>query len=130
MNDNGTHARIAETVEAFNTRRYDAAADLASAMQARSVGQDEVFWMGLAETCRGFSLIMGGELRKAQPLLVAAMEKLRNFGFRHQELEVTSVLAGLRRGIEESRMVLDKEKRTFDLSLLPKLKMSARADER
>ena len=129
MSDSRTTAKIAQAVEAFNTRRYDDAADLAAAMQSQAVGQDEVFWMGLTETCRGFSLIMGGELRKAQPVLVAAMEKLRNFGYRHQELEVTSVLAGLRRGIEESRMVLDKEKRTFDLSLLPKLKMSARADE-
>lgn len=129
MHDNDTAARIAETVEAFNARRYDRAADLAAAMRARSVGRDEVFWLGFHETCRGFSLVMVGELHNAQPLLVAAMEKLRNFGFRHQELEVTSVLAGLRRGIEESRMVLDKEKRTFDLSLLPKLKMSARADQ-
>jgi|GEM_PF-1405772 len=129
MHDTGAHAKIAEAVEAFNTRRYDHAADLTAAMRASTVGKDEVFWLGLHETCRAFSLILAGELANAQPLLVAAMEKLRNFGFRHQELEVTSVLAGLRRGLEETRMVLDKEKRTFDLSLLPKLKMTARADQ-
>lgn len=128
MNDSRTPDLIARTVEAFNTRRYDEAADLTSAVLSEAVGRDELFWLGMNEACRGFSLIMTGELRKAGPLLVASMEKLRNFGYRHENLEVTSVLAGLRLGVEESRQVLDKEKRVFDLSLLPKLKMSARAD--
>jgi len=121
---------LVRTIDAFNRRQYDDAADLTNTMLQNVVGKDELFWLGMSEACRGFSLVMGGELRKSQPLMVAAMEKLRNFGYRHQNLEITSVLAGLRRGIEESTMVLSKEKRVFDLSLLPKLKMSASADNR
>jgi len=130
MNDTQNNDILTRTIDAFNRRQYNDASDLAGEMLQEAVGRDELFWLGMSEACRGFSLIMDGELRKSQPLLVAAMEKLRNFGYRHQNLEVTSVLAGLRRGIEESQMVLDKEKRVFDLSLLPKLKMSASADAR
>jgi hypothetical protein len=130
MNSTPNNDVLARTIDSFNRREYDEAANLTNTMLQDVVGKDELFWLGMSEACRGFSLIMGGELRKSQPLMVAAMEKLRNFGYRHQNLEITSVLAGLRRGIEESTMVLNKDKRVFDLSLLPKLKMSARADNR
>jgi len=128
---NDTHLDVlARMVHAFNGRRFDEAEGLASAQLNEAVGKDELFWMGLRETCAGFSLIMAEDFGEADPLLVAAMEKLRNFGYRHQSLEVTSVLAGLRRGVEEIRMVQAGEKKMFDVSLLPKIKMSARADAR
>jgi hypothetical protein len=128
-NDNSAKA-LADLVESFNGRRYDDAEAVASVQLGEAVGKDELFWMGLRESCAGFSLVMSDDFKKADPLLVAAMEKLRNFGYRHQNLEVTSVLAGLRRGVEEIRMVQAGEKKMFDVSLLPKIKMSAKADAR
>ncbi len=130
MSNDTTYDVLNQLVETFNGRRYDAAERIAATMLDTAVGKDELFWMGLRETCAGFSLIMDDEFKKADPLLVAAMEKLRNFGYRHQNLEVTSVLAGLRRGVEEIRMVQAGDKKMFDVSLLPKLKMSAKADAR
>jgi hypothetical protein len=121
---------LSRMVHSFNGRRFDEAEGLAAAQLNEAVGKDELFWMGLRETCAGFSMIMAEDFNKADPLLVAAMEKLRNFGYRHQSLEVTSVLAGLRRGVEEIRMVQAGDKNMFDVSLLPKIKMSARADAR
>lgn len=127
-NDQLSFKALNKTVEAFNDRRYREAAETASRMLDEAVGRDEVFWMGMHETCRGFELIIAGQRRKAEPLLVAAMEKLRNFGYRYLNLEVTSVLAGIRCGVEEIRSVEGKRKRLFDVSLLPKLKMSQSAD--
>lgn len=129
MNDtDSTRNALTSMVDAFNARRYDDAEEHASAMLAEAVGRDELFWMGLRETCAGFAMVMDGKLKKADPVMVAAMEKLRNFGYRYLDLEVTSVLAGLRRGVEEIRFVGAGEKKMFDVSLLPKIKMSAKAD--
>ncbi len=61
---------------------------------------------------------------------VKAMEKLRHFGYRYGNVEVTSVLAGLRRGIEEIRSVEAGQKKMFDTTLLPQIKLSGSADER
>ena len=41
---------------------------------------------------------------------------------------MTSVLAGLRQGIEEIRSVREKRKTNFDVTLLPNIKMAAKAD--
>lgn len=116
------------TVAAFNDRRYEEASILAQKALADASGKDELFWLGVYETCLGFSLVMNNNLSEAERNLVAAMEKLRNFGFRRQDLEVTSVLAGIRRGIEEIHSVLGERKRIFDVSILPRLKLSAEAD--
>ena len=130
MSNDTTGAALASLVEFFNGRRYEDAEAVAAAQLEEAVGRDELFWMGLRESCAGFAGIMADDFGAADPLLVAAMEKLRNFGYRHQNLEVTGVLAGLRRGVEEIRMVQAGEKKKFDVSLLPKIKMSARADAR
>ena len=128
-NEQNTPENLARLVEAFNARRYDDAEAMAAAMLDEAVGREELLWMGLRETCTAFGLIADGQLKKVGPILVAAMEKLRNFGYRYETLEVTSVLAGLRLGAEESRAVLAGEKTMFDMSLLPKLKMSAKAED-
>ena len=86
--------------------------------------------MGLLETCQGFSMIMEKDLAGAEPKMLGAMEKLRNFGYRYNNLEVTSILAGLRLGLEEVRNVKSGQKTMFDVSLLPKMKMAAEADTR
>ncbi len=119
---------LLQTVKAFNERRYDEASILAQKALDDAAGLDELFWLGMYETCLGFSLVMNNNLMDAEAKLVAAMEKLRNFGFRHDALEVTSVLAGIRRGIEEIHSVLGEHKRAFDVSLLPRMKLSAEAE--
>jgi hypothetical protein len=119
---------LERTVTAFNARRY---AEAATAAREGSLlapaGRDALFWGGLHEACLGFALLMDAKLVPAELKMVAAIEKLRNFGFLYQDCEVTSVLAGLRLGIEEIRNVREKRKGMFDVSLLPSLKMVARA---
>lgn len=127
--DRNIPAILDDLVEAFNARRYADAEVVAAEMLDEAVGRDELLWMGLRETCASFALISEGQYKKAGPILVAAMEKLRNFGYRYETLEVTSVLAGLRLGAEESRAVLAGEKAMFDMSLLPRLKLSAKAED-
>jgi len=116
------------TIETFNGRRFAEAEQLASRALAGAVGRDELFWMGLRDACHGFSLVANGRLAGAEPVMVAAMEKLRNFGFRYRDVEITSLLAGLRRGVEEIRSVQVGQRRTFDMSLLPRIKMARKAD--
>ena len=119
---------LTSTIDAFNGRRYREAEQLAAKALQEAVGRDELFWLGLHETCHGFALIMEGQVAQAQPVLIAAMENLRNFGFRYHDVEVTSVLAGLRRGVEEARVVGEGRKRIFDVSLLPRIKRARKAD--
>ena len=117
-----------DAVIAFNTRRYDDAVTLTAVGLRNAVGRDELFWMGLHEASLAFSDIAGNKLADSESKLVASMEKLRHFGYRHQNLEVTSVLAGLRRGLEEVRAVRTGQRRIFDVTLLPQIKMAAKAD--
>jgi hypothetical protein len=122
---------LERTVTAFNARRYadaERAAREGAALAQTAGGRDALFWTGLHETCVGFALLMDRKLGPAEARMAAAIEKLRNFGFLYSELEVTSVLAGLRQGVEEIRHVREKRKAQFDVSLLPNLKMAARAD--
>ena len=120
---------LTDAVTAFNSRRYVDAAALTAQGLRNAVGRDELFWIGLNETCHAFAHIADNKLTQAEPKLVSAMEKLRHFGYRYQNLEVTSVLAGLRRGLEETRAVRGGRRRIFDVSLLPQIKMAARAEE-
>jgi len=120
---------LERTVAAFNQRHYAQAAVIAESGCQEAEGRDEAFWIGLHDTCLGFAQVMAGDLAPAEKKLVAAMEGLRNFGFRYQNLEVTSALAGLRRATEEIRAVREGNKKIFDLSLLPQLKLAAKADD-
>ena len=95
------HAVLQQTVRAFNLRRFDAAARHAAEGLAGAQGRDEAFWMGLGEACEGYALLMGGQLDRAEPKMIAAMQKLRNFGFRYENFEVTVALAGVRQAVEE-----------------------------
>lgn len=124
MNDN----HIEKTVKAFNARLWGEAVNESAEGLATAQGRDEVFWMGLHEACQGYALLDGGQLVKAEAKLVASMEKLRNFGFRYRNFEVTGALAGVRLAIEEIRAVRNRNKRVFDVSLLPQWKLAARAD--
>lgn len=119
-----------DAVTAFNSRRYDEAVALTAVGLREAVGREELFWMGLHETSQGFAFIAGEKLPQAEEKLVSAMEKLRHFGYRHRSLEVTSILAGLRRGLEEVREVRTGRRRIFDTTLLPQIKMAAKADNR
>jgi hypothetical protein len=125
-----THEEILEQmVASFNQRRFAAAAELAAHGGRIAQGREEAFWMGLTEACQGYQLIMERRLPQAETKLVAAMEKLRNFGFTFQQFEVTSALAGVRRAVEEIRLVRDRHKKTFDITLLPQLRLMAKADD-
>ncbi len=124
MND----AALNRTITAFNNRNFKAATREAAGGLAGSVGSDEAFWMGLQETCEGFSYLMDGKYAHAERSLVMAMRTLRNFGFRYGNFEVTSALAGIRRSVEEIRLVRTGGK-VFDLSLLPRIKLAAKADD-
>lgn len=124
MSDN----HIERTVKAFNARLWGEAVNESAEGLAVAQGRDEVFWMGLHEACQGYALLDGGQMPKAEAKLVSAMEKLRNFGFRYQNFEVTGALAGIRLAIEEIRAVRNRNKRVFDVSLLPQWKLAARAD--
>ncbi|MBE0567256.1 MAG: hypothetical protein IH621_14950 [Krumholzibacteria bacterium] len=123
------NAVLQQTVKAFNLRRFDAAARHAAEGLADAQGRDEAFWMGLGEACEGYALLMGGQLDRAEQKMVAAMQKLRNFGFRYENFEVTVALAGVRQAVEEIRAVRARRKRVFDVSLLPQLRLAAKADD-
>jgi hypothetical protein len=121
---------LTRSVEAFNNRRYADSVALTAEGLKGAVGRDELFWMGLHEAAVGFELVTAKQPRKGEQKMIEAMEKLRHFGYRYENVEVTSVLAGLRRGIEEIRSVESGQKKMFDMTLLPQIKMSGSADER
>ncbi len=125
MND----IHIENTIKAFNARLWGEAVQQSAEGLAESQGRDEAFWMGLHEACQGYALLDNKELAQAERKLVASMEKLRNFGFRYNNFEVTAALAGIRLAVEELRAVRSRNKKIFDVSLLPQFKMAARADD-
>ncbi len=120
---------IEKTIKAFNARLWGEAVQQSAEGLAAAQGRDEVFWMGLHEACQGYALLDGNQLAKAERKLVASMEKLRNFGFRYNNFEVSGALAGIRLAVEEIRAVRNRHKKIFDVSLLPQLKLAARADD-
>ena len=122
-------SHLHQTVSAFNSRQYEKAARQAAEGLATAQGRDEAFWMGLLETCEGFALLTGNQMLQAERKLVAAMEKLRNFGFRYNHFEVTASLAGTRRCVEEIRLTRQAKGKIFDVSLLPQMRLSAKADD-
>jgi hypothetical protein len=122
-------SHLNQTVAAFNIRKYDHAARQAAEGLATAQGRDEAFWMGILETCEGFSLLQAKNMMKAEQKLIAAMEKLRNFGFRYNSFEVTASLAGTRRCVEEIRLTRQHKSKKFDVSLLPQMRLAAKADD-
>ncbi len=122
-------SHLDQTVSAFNTRRYEDAARQAAEGLARAQGRDEAFWMGILETCEGFALLQAKQMLKAERKLISAMEKLRNFGFRYHNFEVTTSLAGTRRCVEEIRLTRQSKTKVFDVTLLPQMGMAAKADD-
>ncbi len=120
---------LEQCVAAFNNRRYDMAVRQAERGCETAAGRDELFWFGLHEICLGYQLLMTGKLAMSEGKLVAAMEKLRNFGFAYENFEITSALAGVRLGVEEIRAVRRRNKKAFDMSLLPQLRLVASADD-
>lgn len=122
-------SHLQRTVSAFNIRRYEDAARQAAEGLAVAQGRDEAFWMGVLETCEGFALLRENQMLKAERKLIAAMEKLRNFGFRYNSFEVTAALAGTRRCVEEIRLTRQVKGKVFDVSLLPQLRLAAKADD-
>jgi hypothetical protein len=117
-----------KTVNAFNRRDYTEAVRQSTEGLAFARGRDEAFWMGLVDACEGYEHLVGNQLLKAETKLVASMQKLRNFGFRYNDFEVTAALAGIRLAVEEIRAVRQENKKIFDVSLLPQLRLAARAD--
>ena len=122
-------AVLQNTVSAFNQRLYEQARRHAAEGLATAQGRDEAFWMGLHEACEGYADLDAGRLDRAESQLVEAMQKLRNFGFRYGNFEVTVALAGIRRAVAEIRAVRTRNKRVFDVSLLPQLRFAAKADD-
>jgi hypothetical protein len=122
-------SHLNQTVSSFNIRNYKEAAGQAAEGLAMAQGRDEAFWMGILETCEGFALLQQHQFLKAERKLVAAMEKLRNFGFQYQNFEVTASLAGTRRCVEEIRMTRQLKNKIFDVSLLPQMRLAAKADD-
>ncbi len=120
---------LARMITAFNLRRFEEAAAASAEGLAVAQGRDEAFWMGLNEACEGFALVDEYKWSLAERKLVAAMQKLRNFGFRYNNFEVTAALAGIRLSVAEIKAVRQKNKRVFDVSLLPQFRMAARADD-
>lgn len=122
-------AILASTVKSFNLRRYEEAVRHSAEGLAFAVGRDEAFWMGLNEVCEGYALLDDGQIARAESKLVAGMEKLRNFGFRYNNFEVTVALAGIRLAIEEIRAVRSQNKKVFDVSIVPRFRLAAKADD-
>jgi hypothetical protein len=116
---------LADLVAVFNNREFETAYIIASSQCEVSVDKDSLFWNGIREMCQAFNTINKGNLDTAEPLLISSMEKLRNFGFRYGDFEVTSALAGMRRGYDEIRRVTEKDNGTFDITVFPKLKLSS-----
>ena len=124
MNDNA----LQRLVRSFNQRHFDKATGHAADGLATAQGRDEAFWMGLMDACEGYEHLAGNRMLKAESKLVASMQKLRNFGFRYNDFEVTAALAGIRLAVEEIRAVRLDQKKIFDVSLLPQLRLAAKAD--
>jgi hypothetical protein len=120
---------MAKTVNAFNARLWGEAVQQSAEGLAMAQGRDEVFWMGVHEACQGYALLNAKEMARAERKLVSSMEKLRNFGFRYNNFEVTGALAGIRLAVEEIRAVRNRNKRVFDVSLLPQFRLAAKADD-
>ncbi len=125
MNDAVLH----QLVGCFNSRRYEAATRHAAEGLATAQGRDEAFWMGLHEACEGYVDLDAGRFDRAESRLVDSMQKLRNFGFRYENFEVTVALAGIRRAVAEIRAVRTRNKRVFDVSIMPQLRFAAKADD-
>ena len=119
-----------KTIDAFNRRDFSEAVHQSTEGLALAKGRDEAFWMGLLDACEGYEHLVGQRMLKAEAKLIASMQKLRNFGFRHKEFEVTAALAGIRLSVEEIRGVKQNQKKIFDVSLLPQLRLAAKADNR
>jgi len=119
-----------KTINAFNRRDFREAVRQSAEGLAVAKGRDEAFWMGLLDACEGYEHLTGQRLLKAETKLIASMQKLRNFGFRYKEFEVTAALAGIRTAVEEIRAVKQEHKKIFDVSLLPQLRLAAKADHR
>ncbi len=117
------------TIGAFNNRAFAQAAKLAAEGLATAQGRDELFWMGLLETCEGYDLLGRKQMPEAERKLISAMQKLRNFGFRYKNFEITVALAGVRASVERIRLVRDGKHRVFDVSLHPTLRLAAKADD-
>lgn len=118
-----------KTINAFNRRDYSEAVRMSSEGLATARGRDEAFWMGLVDACEGYEHLADSRFLKAESKLIASMQKLRNFGFRHNDFEVTAALAGIRLAVEEIRMVKQDRNKIFDVSLLPQLRLAAKADD-
>ena len=122
-------ALLQTTVAEFNRRRYAEAGRAAAAALAEARGRDEAFWQGLCEICDGYTNLLTGRLPEAERKLVSAMQTLRHFGYQYRNFEVTAALAGVRKGVAEIRAVRKQQKRLFDVSLLPQLRLAAEADD-
>ncbi|MFO7654927.1 MAG: hypothetical protein R6X25_14085 [Candidatus Krumholzibacteriia bacterium] len=120
---------LQRTVAEFNCRHYSAAGRAAAEALVLARGRDEAFWQGICETCDGYTDLVAGRHAQAEVKLVGAMQKLRNFGYRYRNLEVTGALAGIRAAVAELRAVRLQHKRVFDISLLPQLRLAAKADD-
>ncbi len=117
------------TVSAFNNREFAIAAREAAEGLAAATGADEAFWMGLCDACEGMALLMDRKYTHAEHRLTLALRTLRNFGYRYENFEVTAILAGVRRMVEEIRLVRSTRGKVLDLTLLPRMKLAARADD-
>ncbi len=120
---------LQDLVAAFNRREFAAAAGHSAEGLLRAEGRSEAFWVGLNDTCEGYAHLKAGDLDRAEQRLVAAMQKLRNFGYTYEDLEITRLLAGVRRSVEEIRAVKMQSKRVFDVSLFPQLTLSVQAQQ-
>ena len=119
-----------KTINAFNRRKFSEAVQQSAEGLAVARGRDEVFWMGLLDACEGYEHLAGKRLLQAETKLISSMQKLRNFGFRYNDFEVSAALAGIRLAVEEIRAVKQEHKKIFDVSLLPQLRLAAKADDR
>ena len=117
-----------KTISAFNRRDFSEAVRQSTEGLAQARGRDEAFWMGLLDACEGYEHLVGKRMLKAETKLIASMQKLRNFGFRYNDFEVTAALAGIRLAVEEIRTVKQENKKIFDVSLLPQFRLAAKAD--
>ncbi len=123
-----TDLNLQRTVTAFNNRVYDGAVEHSERGLDAAFGREEAFWLGIHEMCIGFERVMQQDMNGAEKNLVAAMQKLRNFGYRFNNFDVTCALAGIRMAVQEVRSVRLGNKPGFDVSLLPRLRMAAKAD--
>jgi hypothetical protein len=122
-------ALLQTMITEFNQRRFAAAGRAAAEALTYAQGRDEVFWQGICEACEGYACLMAGRLPDAEHKLVAAMQSLRDFGYRYQNFEIPVALAGIRAAVAEIRAVRKLNKRIFDVTLLPQLRLAAKADD-